>query len=324
MNEDRNTPQDSIIPYVLGTLSEAEQSAFEAALSSNPDLSKQVDTARRMLSPLDAWSAPPTPSNLVDKVLIRAATTTPLEYVASSTSMEPVGSESSGKRRRFGMSELLGLAACIAILVGLYVPGMQSIRSHQLQALCGDNLASYGRGMSMYANESGGQLPNVGPNANSNWLNDPNRRHLLPAVRNRLVLPKHLICPAADGTIDEEATLKNIEAFLRRTDLPFWAVPNANGPTPRINIRITVPLAADANPLFQQGQFQRGENGTLTPNSRTHGGRGQNVLFNDGSTKFIKTPILGETNDNIWLADDIEDYQGTEAQQSATDAFLTP
>ena len=64
--------------------------------------------------------------------------------------------------------------------------------------------------------------------------------------------------------------------------------------------------------------------GSSVGDAHTHGGKGQNVLFNDGSIRFIKTPVLDENNDNIWTANNIEDYQGTEAQQSATDAFLTP
>ncbi len=316
--------EDNIIPYILGTLSDSEVASFEATLSTDAELAKKVDAARRTLAPLDAWTAPAPPTTLVDNILIQAATTTPLEFVAASASMSPTDAQSAGRPGRFRLTELIAAAAVIALMVSLAIPGVRNVRSNQLQTACKVNMAGFGEGILMYAEENDGSLPNVGPSPNSNWLSDPNRRHLLPAVRHRLVLPKHLICPAADGTIDEKATMKNIEAFLRRTDLPFWAVPNANGPVPKISIRINVPLAADANPLFQEGRFRRGANGTLTPNSHTHGGKGQNILFNDGSTRFIKTPILDQNDDNIWTANDIDEYQGTEAQQSATDAFLTP
>ncbi|GJM23611.1 MAG: hypothetical protein DHS20C16_00260 [Phycisphaerae bacterium] len=316
--------EDSIIPYILGTLSEVEMASFESTLATDAVLAQKVDAARRTLAPLDAWKAPLPPTTLVDNILIQATMTTPLEYVASSSAMSPTDSQPTGGRNRFRLRELIAIAACIALMVSLYIPSMSSMRQKQLRNACQVNMAGFGQGLMTYANENNGNMPSVGMSPNSNWLNDPNRRHLLPAVRHRFVLPKHLICPAADGTIDEAATMKNIEGFLRRTDLPFWAVPNANGPVPRINIRINVPLAADANPLFQDGKFNRGVDGTLTPNSRTHGGKGQNVLFNDGSTRFIKTPILDQNDDNIWTANDIEEYQGTEAQQSATDAFLTP
>jgi prepilin-type processing-associated H-X9-DG protein len=35
-------------------------------------------------------------------------------------------------------------------------------------------------------------------------------------------------------------------------------------------------------------------------NSRNHGGEGQNVLFMDGHVEFMKTPIVGVDNDNIY------------------------
>lgn len=324
LDENQNMIEDSILPYILGTLSESETASFESKLASDNELANKVDAARRAIAPLNAWEAPAPPTTLVDNILIQAATTTPLEYVAASASMTPTSQNASGHRNRFRLRELIAIAACIALMVSLYIPGVSSIRQRQLQNACKLNMAGFGTGVSAYANENNGNLPNIGASPNSNWLNDPNRRHLLPAVRHRLVLPSQLICPAADGSIDEEATLKNVEEFLKRTDLPFWAVPNANGPVPKISIRINVPLAADANPLFQKGKFHRGTDGTLTPNSHTHGGKGQNVLFNDGSIRFIKTPVLDESDDNIWTANNIEDYQGTEAQQSATDAFLTP
>ncbi len=316
--------EDSILPYILGALSDSKKASFEATIKTDTELARKVDAARRTLAPLDTWSAPLPPTTLVDNILIQATTTTPLEYVAASTSMSPTDSQSAGKPSRFRLGELIAIAACIALMVSLYFPGVQTIKRNNLKNVCEMHLSGFGEGMSAYTVVNDGNLPYVGPSQNQNWLRDPNRRHLLPAIRHRFVLPKHLIHADADGTIDEEATMKNIEAFLRRTDLPFWAVPNANGPVPKINIRINIPLAADANPLFQEGKFRRGANGTLTPNSHTHDGEGQNILFNDGSTRFIKTPILDKNDDNIWTANNIEEYQGTEAQQSATDAFLTP
>ncbi|NOX59802.1 MAG: hypothetical protein GXP29_13235 [Planctomycetes bacterium] len=324
-NPDDQNPDGLILPYALGTLPEDEKITFESQLANDPNLAARVQSARRVLEPLGSWRAPMPPTTLVDNILVQATMTTPLEYVAASASMKPVDSESTYRRPWLGLRELGAVAACIAILVSLYVPGMQSVRSRQLQTLCDKNLASFGSGLRMYATEYDGQLPSIGTRSNVNWLrNDPNRGHLLPAIQGRFVLPKDLICPASDGSIDKEATLKNIQAFLQRSDLSFWSVPNANGPRPRINIRINIPIAVDPNPLFQQGKFQRGKNGTLSPNASTHEGRGQNVLFNDGSTRFLETPLLGKNKDNIWLADDIDEYQGTEAQQSTTDAFLTP
>ena len=55
----------------------------------------------------------------------------------------------------------------------------------------------------------------------------------------------------------------------------------------------------DRNPILDA--MKQGH--TLDPSTMTanHGGRRQNVLFNDGSIAFLGQPTLG--NDNIWLPD---------------------
>jgi hypothetical protein len=95
-----------------------------------------------------------------------------------------------------------------------------------------------------------------------------------------------------------------------------------NGPTATMPDRIRVPFVADPNPSFEGGRFVGADQ--LDINSRAHRGRGQNVLFNDGSIEFMPTPVYDRHRDNIWQAGDIYDYTGTETQSSVTDAFLIP
>jgi len=76
------------------------------------------------------------------------------------------------------------------------------------------------------------------------------------------------------------------------------------------------PIAADRNPyldmhaqVYLDGQdpdedAPYWDNGYIdedrTGNSAAHQREGQNVLFNDGSVRFEKTPNVGVNNDNIW------------------------
>ena len=83
-----------------------------------------------------------------------------------------------------------------------------------------------------------------------------------------------------------------------------------------------MPLAADTNPVFEGGRFHL--DATRPVNSRAHGGWGQNVLFLDGSRSFLRTPVYGNQADNIWQAENVQRYFGTETQRCATDAFLIP
>jgi prepilin-type processing-associated H-X9-DG protein len=82
------------------------------------------------------------------------------------------------------------------------------------------------------------------------------------------------------------------------------------------------PFAADPNPMFEGGAFAPSRESL--PNSRVHNSKGQNTLFLDGSVRFLKSPVIGEPSDNIWQAEDVDQYTGTETPTVATDAFLIP
>jgi hypothetical protein len=57
-------------------------------------------------------------------------------------------------------------------------------------------------------------------------------------------------------------------------------------------------------------------------NSRNHKSEGQNVLFNDGSVQWCKTPFVGYARDNIYT---VVDINGVPSQaQGPYDSMLLP
>jgi hypothetical protein len=44
----------------------------------------------------------------------------------------------------------------------------------------------------------------------------------------------------------------------------------------------------------------------MAMNSRNHKSEGQNVLFNDGSVQWCKTPFVGYARDNIYRQNDTD------------------
>ncbi len=320
-NEEHNI-QDLITEYVLGLMDAQSLAAFEARLANDSELASQVAALRRVLQPLNSWETPEPEPALVDTILARVQHTTPLEFVASSASIQPESVVAPIRRSNFSLGQLVAIAACLLFMATVFVPGVSTLRSRRLQANCGQNMASFYRGLYQYSAANDGYLPNDGTMAGRNWLHQPNRSHMAPAIRLRFIIPKDMICPANGGNeIDTEEVIKNIEKFVKNNQLRFYSTQNMNGPVPRINARIAMPLAADANPMFENGQFRPLNKREL--NSQAHGGRGQNVLFMDGSTKFLATPVF-EERDNIWQAGGVEEYTGTEIQESPTDAFLIP
>ena len=323
MSDSNPNNQHDMTAYVLGLLEPAKHAEFEARLARDPQFAARIDSLRRSLSPLDSWQAPEPPPSLVNDILDRVQTTTPLEYVAASSAIPPETVAGPPRRAIISMREALALAACIALLLSAFVPGAANMRSRQLQAMCGNNLAGFHRGLSQYAAEYDGALPSTPGLTGNNWLHQPNRRHFTPAIRLRFVAPTQVFCPSTPvEDFDEEAVRRDPATWLSRMNIRFYSTQNMNGPVPRFAAALSVPLAADTNPVFENGRFD--PDATRPVNSRAHDGWGQNVLFRNGAVEFLRTPVYGHQADNIWQAEDVERYFGTETQRSATDAFLIP
>ena len=325
---------ERLVEYELGLLEDPQRQELAARLTAEPALAGAHDAVRRILRPVAAWEAPVPPGDLVDRIMQQVQATTPLEYVAATSPigrMGPIGHISDdGPRTRpmFSLGELVALAACIFLVLSVFTPGMMSARSRQLQTLCANNIAGLGRGLFSYAADHNGSLPRTRQSQPVNWIRQPNRTHLGPAIRLRFIAPRSLFCPTSPtaGTADDVASNEQaMLRFLQRTGLRFYSVQNANGPSLRITTRPSLPLAADANPMFANGRFHPDLD--WKSNSRAHDNRGQNVLYLDGSNRFLRQPVIapGSTSaDNIWKVEDISDYTGSESRHSATDTFLTP
>ena len=83
-----------------------------------------------------------------------------------------------------------------------------------------------------------------------------------------------------------------------------------------------MPLAADANPMFEGGTFPAAIQNNQTILKPTVG-EARTFFSWMAPPSFLPTPLFGQ-KDNIWRAGQMQDYTGTEIQDSATDAFLIP
>ncbi len=314
--------QYDLIAFVMGTMAPDEAAAFSARMADDAALREQVQALQRTLAPLDRWQAPPADAGFVDAVMARVETSSPLAYVAAHTALPPETPEQQGHRRPFiSLPELFALAACVALFLSVYFPMMSTSKAQRQQIACGTHLASLSQGLQTYARANDGFLPRADGAVNVNWLQTPQRQHWRPLIQGRFVAPRSLFCDTTTGERYDEATVRrNVDAFLSDQGIRFYNVQHANAGGSRLNLRFRMPLAADPNPMFADGRVDPAGQAS---NSPAHGGRGQNVLFNDGSVEFLKTPLVAPA-DNIWRAEDVDRYTGREAPQSATDSFLIP
>jgi prepilin-type processing-associated H-X9-DG protein len=87
-------------------------------------------------------------------------------------------------------------------------------------------------------------------------------------------------------------------------------------------------IVADMSPVFETlpspSEPINISDELLKRNSANHSGRGQNVLFCDGSVQFVKSRKVGPSLDDIFTIQNTIAYQGTEMPSSEADAFLAP
>jgi prepilin-type processing-associated H-X9-DG protein len=228
------------------------------------------------------------------------------------------------------MVEVIVVAAIIALLVGIFIPTAQAVRSQSYITQCAANLQRIGVAMSAYVTENrslpltryapglslvaGTGINSIDPFAPdgplSNDVTAP--AHLL---RRTQKLPADVfVCPFSDTerSVADEAdalTHSNFTDYHRNLGYSF-AVPYPESGRPLRPTRAlsrSYALAADINP----GLAGEGDNVMLPTvessnrqlrmaNSANHGKSGQNVLFGDGHVEWTETAFSGPLEDNIF------------------------
>jgi type II secretory pathway pseudopilin PulG len=323
------SPEKLLLDYHLGRLGQEERSWIEAELERDAQLREKSERLGHMLRPLDHWTVPTAPPSLIDRVLARTEGPGWAKPGATATSGE---SEYRGRSFSLPLREILAVAACIALLASVLIPGISDVRSRAQQTVCASNLGSIFQGTRLYQQAFGGSLPFAGKVVNASWLPGGSRvnpyasnsRHIfLLAKFNYGPKPEDFICPASKtGEPMRADDLAAYDDFASVRNNSYDSL-NLGGDNPNVRPRGAIAYMSDANPLFKNGRFDE----TVDPdhtNSPAHKGRGQTVLTLDGSAQWTTTPFYGAKRDNLWLIGEIRHYSGTESPTSEDDAQLVP
>ncbi len=242
-----------------------------------------------------------------------------------------IGGGAVGRPMRWG--EIGAVAAMLIVSLSLAMPMLARHRASAQQAACQSNLATAGFGFASYAHDNAGALPSVKSKPGDPWFHhntfdergntQSNSAHFYLLVRTGHADARDLSCPA------------NPTALIRLdTDARDWPdAPSRSFSFPNMFITvkpkwggsITLPVAVDRNPVFADADHAH-DRTAPSPNHR--GLAGQNVLFNDGTVRWMDKPVL-EDGDNLWHIDSATgqqraSYQGTETPDDSNDAFLIP
>lgn len=331
MSDDKASLDDWLLDDQLGQLSKAEAEQLAKALAADPALAARHQSVQRLLEPLDAWTTPPPPGNLAERILAKIAAHDSSALVPTVSPLQTGSQGDFARRSPFSFRELLALAAVVTFFGAILVPGVSHMRMKSQRVACGNNLAGIGRAVSAYASDHSGALPRVRMIPGGKWLRfsdgngpySPNSRSPFLLLRFRYVLsPKQFLCPS-----NRDAVVMKVENAHALADFPdprncSYDSLNMGGPTPLLASAPRQPYMADANPLFVNGRFHLVDPETHSPNHHKLGG--QNVLFLDGSADWCVSPHYDHRGDNIWQAGSVRIYKGTEVQTSKHDTFLVP
>lgn len=186
------------------------------------------------------------------------------------------------------VASVLGLAAVLVL------PAIATLRGDQARLACADNMRQLGVAISSYAHTENGHIPFIAPNG---MLDNAGAFTVALKERELLGNVRHIICPGSNAgvaivpSVDElrqaaasdPDRVKTLKRYMGGSYGYLMGFDQFGIYYGRSLADKTMPLVADRPP--------RGEEGISSPNSPNHGYSGQNILFADGSVRWLPSPI---------------------------------
>ena len=323
-----------LLDYLLERCDQQEAVRVALVIERDNELAARFQRLRSRLAPLETWTTPPPPAGMVSDILDNIAAhdaRAALRGEGPPVGLPAVGEGAGGRGWIISLREVLALAACIAIFVGLFGPGISVVRQSARRQMCAGNLASLGSALGAYVSDNRQYLPYAGPQTGP-FIRQPgkrlapNTRHLYPLLKRGYVSgPRVFICPGCrDDRPMQEEDIDRCSDFPDSCNRSYHLQLMGRPVRIRIVARpFVMPYVSDANPMFERDTFNEDVD-PATANSTAHRGRGQNVLHVDGHVGWYKTPIMGSIGDNMWQIANLRHYSGNEAPTAATDVFMAP
>ncbi|MGQ0626931.1 MAG: hypothetical protein ACT4PL_02385 [Phycisphaerales bacterium] len=244
--------------------------------------------------------------------------------------------------RAWRFTDLVSVAAVLLIGAAVVWPMATSMRERARQAACLGNFGSVKTAFGLYGGDNRDSLPmataslaglpwwNVGTPAESNTAN------MFHLAKSGYTTLEPLSCPSS-GCCDKGAPAADQQDFRCIADVSYSMQNLFARERPRWSRGSVVAVLADRSPITIASLSKRSAD--PMSNSPNHEGRGQNVLFNDGTARWVESPRLA-CGDNIFLPRPIElkfvglgrdpagnpvvILQGVEQPSCAEDSFLGP
>ncbi|MBX3354928.1 MAG: anti-sigma factor [Phycisphaeraceae bacterium] len=230
------------------------------------------------------------------------------------------------KARLLRLPDALTVAALVLVALGVGWPLLASMRNAAIREQCERNMASIHVGMERFALDHDGRLPlaaGLGSFLSSgtggsvrdleqapervDWRRYRHGENLELLHHRAYIGAKCLTCPGCEK--ERGAMALRVPAAGQRLTLA-----TLNGI-----------MVADANPAMERFHEGLEWRGFAARSSANHRSQGQNVLLDDGSIRWLFSPLL-PSGDSIWLPCEREDPTALESGRLPTradDVFVT-
>ena len=321
--------EEQLLGYLLGVLEASERESVEGQLENDPELRCHLERIRQTLGLLRTARRDFTPpAGLAEQtcrfVAAHSQPRTPPPSEAPTRPMEPAAAAFAppASVSRFTWQDLAVAVGIVAAAALLIFPAIEKSRFNAQLTACRNNLQHLGLALAQYSQMHQDYFPPV-----------PQRGRLAAAgiciptliYGGYLDSPQWVVCPGSPLADDRQfriPSLDELRAVPVRQELdrlrslmggsygyPLGFVENGRYQATRNLRRPFFALVADA-PSSDLPGYQ----------SLNHGGRGQNVLFEDFHVQFFTTPRLADRADHFFLNDTGEVAAG----RHRDDAVIAP
>ncbi|MHB8971519.1 MAG: hypothetical protein ACYC3X_08425 [Pirellulaceae bacterium] len=313
---------EDLLGYLLGALDADEQSRIEAKLAESPRLRLELARLRQCLKPLestwDDWDPPPGLAGRVCESID-----------AYERSCHPAPRSLSRMRmaaglclQRYAVSDCIILTLVVLIAFTLFLPALANSRYQARKVACQENLWTLGKGLFSYSELQLNRFPLVRISGNRSFAGV-----FAPILlEHELLEPENppLVCPGSELAAERDGW------FLPT----LLEIDQATGPRLRILQDRAGGSYAYCVGYLENGRLRAAQNQSRAgfallsdapsfhlPDRRSahHGGRGQNIFYEDGHVTFV-TDLRALPGDHPLL-----NWEGfAEAGVDCSDAVLLP
>ena len=298
--------QEQLLGYLLGALDDAEMEQVRARLEREEPYQRAWATLRRQLKELDAvqtkFAHPPGLAERTCRFIFARSKPSPLP-AQRRREISPLAAPASWASRFNWLDMTVSLA--VFVVAGLLIlPAIQTSRFSSRLATCRDNMRELGTALAGYSQANQGYLPSVPTQGNlaaagiyaptllqGGFLTDA-RRVVCPdsplAEQGNFRMPTLAELQAADA--QQAAVLRQQMGGSYGYCIGYMdnGVLHATKNLGRSNFAIMADAPREERPDRQ---------------SADHGGRGQNVLFEDGHVDFLTSSQPSGWSDDIFAND---------------------